>query len=89
MLSEYAIRNCIFGIKCEADWEKMIVIQSHDEDEQTTSEIRFCKSCQKEVYQCDYDETLLESIHLNRCIRIAATPWFPPLMGYVISDSEK
>jgi hypothetical protein len=91
MLSEYAIRNCIFGFKCEADWEKMIVIRGQDEDEdgQTTSEIRFCKSCQKEVYQCDYDEELLENIHLNRCIRIAANPWFPPLMGAVKVDYEK
>ena len=90
-LSEQAIRNCVFGIKCEAKWEKMIVVrgQNEDEDGHATSEIRFCNLCQKEVYQCNSDEELLHNIHLNRCIRIPASPWFPPLMGSVELDYDK
>ena len=89
-LSEYAIRNCVFGFKCDASWEKMKVVRQDglDKDGQKTSEIRFCNKCQKEVYQCNFDDELLENIHLNRCIRITANPWRPPFMGDIEYNYE-
>jgi hypothetical protein len=76
------IRNCVFGIKCKADWEKMKVIREVDEDE-CFGEVRFCVSCQKEVYDCMDDDELRENIALNRCIRISNNPAFDTITGYV------
>ena len=60
------IRNCIFGIHCEADWNSMINVSQNSE---TESDIKFCNSCQKEVYQCNDDDELAKNIKLNRCVR--------------------
>lgn len=35
------------------------------------SEIRFCSSCEKEVYQCQSDQELTRNVQLNRCVVIA------------------
>ena len=32
------------------------------------SQIRFCSSCQKEVYESNSDKELTENIKLNRCV---------------------
>ena len=32
--------------------------------------IKFCQSCQKEVFFCNTDEELAEAIKMNRCICI-------------------
>jgi len=86
--SEYAVRNCVYGFKCEADWQKMVVVRGENEyeDGSLISEVRFCKDCQKEVYQCNFDEELLENIKLNRCVRVSTTPWSPPIMGRFALD---
>jgi len=88
-VTEQMIRNCIFGIKCDADWEKMRVVREVDEDE-FIGEVRFCAGCQKEVYDCMDDQELGENIALNRCIRISNNDFLiRPLMGDVIIESEK
>ena len=86
-VSEQMIRNCVFGIKCEADWGKMRVVREFDEDE-FIGEVRFCGGCQKEVYDCMDDSELRENVALNRCIRISNIPVFRPLMGSVIIEPE-
>ena len=86
-VSEQMIRNCVFGIKCEADWEQMRVVRAFDEDE-FIGEVRFCGGCQKEVYDCMDDRDLYDNIALNRCIRISNNPVFRPLMGSVIIEPE-
>ena len=87
-ISEDAIRNCILGSKCEADWQRMMIVRRGDESEDgdLISEIRFCKDCQKEVYQCNFDEELIKNIKLNRCVRVSTTPWSAPLMGRFVLD---
>jgi hypothetical protein len=87
-LSEQMIRNCIFGIKCEANWEKMTVVREVDEDE-LIGEVRFCGGCQKEVYDCINDQDLGENIALNRCVRIFDNSYLTrPLMGMIITKPD-
>ena len=56
------IRNCIFSYKCEKKWDQLTPLKQID--------VRFCDSCQKEVYFCRTDEKLRESIVLNRCVAV-------------------
>jgi hypothetical protein len=64
---EYTIRNCVFGFKCSMDWNSMRVLDRFSDE---GSEIRFCTSCQREVYESNTDDELLENIRLNRCVSI-------------------
>ena len=66
-ISEYTIRNCVFGSKCNASWEGMRVIKPGDEALDTGG-VRFCDTCQKEVYECTNNYELVENIRLNRCV---------------------
>ena len=54
-ISDMTIRNCVFAFKCTAKWEEMKVVS---EDHTRDIEVRFCDSCQKEVYFCDDDDEL-------------------------------
>ena len=56
------IRNCIFGFKCNKTWE--------DLGETSSDNVKFCQSCQKEVFFCESDDELVESIRLNRCVAV-------------------
>lgn len=61
-MSELTIRNCIFGVKCTAQWDDL---------EQTDyPEVKFCQYCQKEIFYCANDEELVTSVRLNRCVAI-------------------
>jgi hypothetical protein len=60
MTENIAIRNCTFAFKCGAKWDQL---EKLDYDN-----IRFCNSCQKEVYFCYDGYELVSSIHLNRCV---------------------
>ena len=62
-----SIRNCIFGFQCKENWSEMAYISNAD----SGSEIRFCSSCEKEVYQCRSDQELTHNVELNRCVVIA------------------
>ena len=66
-MSDMTIRNCVFAFKCTAKWEDMRVV---NEDQIRVIEVRFCDSCQKEVYFCDDDDELARNVRLNRCIAI-------------------
>lgn len=66
-ISDMTIRNCVFAFKCNAKWEEMKVVT---EDHIRDIEVRFCDSCQKEVYFCSDDDELARNVRLNRCIAI-------------------
>ena len=66
-ISEYTIRNCVYSFKCNASWEDMRVIQQRGY-EGAIGAVRFCSTCQKEVYECTNDYELVENIRLNRCV---------------------
>ena len=56
------VRNCIFGFKCDKRWGEMIETSQRD--------VKFCDSCQKEVYLISDEYELMEAIELNRCVAI-------------------
>ena len=81
-ISEYTIRNCVLGLKCDASWNEMRVVRQRVEVVDTGG-VRFCGGCQKEVYDCMDDSELRQNIALNRCIRISNNPAFDTITGYV------
>jgi len=64
------IQNCEFEFKCTAKWDEMTLVS---EDQVANSEVRFCDSCQKQVYLCDDDNELVMNVRLNRCIAVEQT----------------
>ena len=62
-----SIRNCIFGFQCKENWSEMAYISNAD----SGSEIRFCSSCEKNVYECTSDQELTDNVRVNRCVVIA------------------
>lgn len=55
-------RNYIWGFKCD---------KARDELTQTDVDaVRFCGHCQKEVYLCDDDQSVVYSVVRNRCLAI-------------------
>ena len=64
----HTIRNCVLGFKCDIDWDAMRLVSTTTNLNDEESEIRFCSQCQKEVYESNSDEELLENIKLNRCV---------------------
>ena len=88
MISKKAIvniRNCMFGINCDANWDEMKIVDHKDD---TNSEIRFCNHCQREVHECNDDNELAQNIRLNRCVRFYDEEYnIHPLMGeYMVED---
>ena len=59
-----SIRNCIWGFKCDKTLDKLT--------QTDVDTVRFCGHCQKEVYLCDDDESVVYSVFRNRCIAINA-----------------
>jgi hypothetical protein len=76
MPEKLTIRNCKFAYKCSAKWDNL----QETEDES----IRFCDECQKEVFFCDGDDTLISLVKLNRCIAILK----PNSKEYLLGDIE-
>ena len=76
-ISEYTIRNCVYGFKCNLSWEDMRVIKPGDEALDTGA-VRFCSTCQKEVFDCLNDHELVENICLNRCVSFIKEAVSPP-----------
>ena len=62
-----SIRNCIFGFQCKENWGEMAYVSNAA----SGSEIRFCSSCEKEVYECTSDQELTDNVRINRCVVIA------------------
>ena len=83
-ISEFAIRNCVFSIKCKKKWENM----KSDMDDDDNEKIKFCSDCQQEVYLCETDEELARNIKLNRCISIPkdADPFGFGVMGLILPE---
>jgi hypothetical protein len=71
-----SIRNCRFAFKCEMKWDDLN--ETGDED------IRFCNSCEKEVYFCINDDELTRAVRLNRCVAFVRMEDIP-LMGLLIN----
>jgi hypothetical protein len=91
-ISDMTIRNCVFAFKCNAKWEEMKVVS---EDHIRDVEVRFCDSCQKEVYFCSDDDELARNVRLNRCIAIergdiysSITLGLPAPHGHFDDDDE-
>lgn len=58
------IRNCSWGYSCDQKWEKLSLTHN--------TGIRFCGTCEKEVYRCETQEELAENITLNRCVNFSS-----------------
>jgi len=78
-ISEYTIRNCVYSFKCNASWEDMRVIQQRGY-ESAIGAVRFCSTCQKEVFECLNDHELVENIRLNRCVSFIKEAAFLPIV---------
>ena len=76
MSNKLTIRNCKFAYRCSAKWE--------DLEETNDDEIRFCNDCQKEVFFCDSDDTLVALVKLNRCVAILKPNSKGRLLGDVL-----
>ena len=76
------IRNCIFGFKCDKNWADL----THTESDG----VRFCQSCQKEVFFCESDDELVKCVRLNRCVAMYKEEGFGNMttMGYVIGPRD-
>ena len=61
---EIKIRNCVFGFRCDVNWDVM--------EETSQDDVRFCNHCEKEVYFITTKASLLESINLNRCVAVSS-----------------
>ena len=59
---DITIRNCKFAFKCEERWA---YLQTTEDDN-----VRFCDSCQQQVFFCKTDDELLIAIKNNRCVSI-------------------
>lgn len=77
--NQIKIRNCIFGFKCEANWDEMALT---DDDN-----VRHCDACQKNVYLVDDSSELFDAIKQNRCVAIIndEDSIFHRTSGHVIS----
>ena len=60
-----SIRNCIFGFKCNADWDAMKIMKVTPD-----TVVRHCANCDRDVYQISSMDQLVEAIELNHCVAI-------------------
>ena len=51
----------------QKNWDEMTFVTNSA----SGSEVRFCRGCEKEVYQCRSDQELTRNVQLNRCVVIA------------------
>lgn len=65
-LQDKIIRNCVFGIKCEKNWDMM----EHIHNDENDNEVRFCTGCEKEVYATVTPSELDQNVRLNRCVAL-------------------
>jgi hypothetical protein len=63
-MDDIKIRNCIFGFKCDQQWDDMSLTNK--------DHVRFCGNCEKEVFFVEKKGQLLKAIQLNRCVAIKA-----------------
>ena len=74
-----SIRNCTFVFKCDRQWSLL--------KKTSLPNVRFCEDCEREVFYCETDQQLAESVALNRCVAIQVENHLRsgqgPLMGSV------
>jgi hypothetical protein len=56
------IRNCIFGKQCDKKWAELTQTDNQD--------VRYCSTCEQNVYLCQDEYTLAEAIQANRCVAV-------------------
>jgi hypothetical protein len=56
------IRNCEFKFQCPRTWESLALTKVH--------EVRYCNSCEKEVFFCTTAAELRSAIVADRCVAI-------------------
>jgi len=74
--SDIKIRNCIYGFKCDQNWNEMTRTNKEN--------ARFCQKCEKEVFFVEKKGQLLKAIKLNRCVAIKA-PGSPEGLEFITS----
>ena len=79
IITKELIRNCVFGIKCDKNWKDMEHIRTDENDR----DVRFCSSCEKEVYETITKDDLYTNIELNRCVLMRNEQY--ELMGHVVA----
>jgi len=79
IITKELIRNCVFGIKCDKSWKDMEHIRTDENDR----DVRFCSSCEKEVYETITKDDLYTNIELNRCVLMRNEQY--ELMGHVVA----
>ena len=81
---ETTVRNieCTFEFKCNKQWDEL--------ETQVTSNIKFCKQCEKEVYLCKTQQELDHARSLGLCISIERVEirMFTTGVPYRIKDTE-
>ncbi|BBL57525.1 hypothetical protein [Methylomonas koyamae] len=56
------IRNCIFGKQCDKKWDELVTTDNQD--------IRYCSTCEQNVYLCQDEYILADAIQANRCVAV-------------------
>jgi len=56
------IRNCVFGKQCEKKWDDLVQTDNQ--------KIRYCSTCEQNVYLCQDEYALSEAIQANRCVAV-------------------
>ena len=69
IITKELVRNCVFGIKCNKNWKDM----EHVRVDENNRDVRFCSSCEKEVFETRTKDELYVNIELNRCVSIIYT----------------
>ena len=69
IITKEFVRNCIFGIKCNEKWKNMKHVRVDENDR----DVKFCSTCEKEVFETRTKDELYTNIQLNRCVSIIYT----------------
>ena len=63
MSAESGIRNCIWKVRCDADWSGLSVTSN--------DRIRHCSKCNRDVHWIATEQNLVKAIYDDYCICIA------------------
>ncbi len=74
-MNDRLFRNCAWGFSCDAKWESLV--------ETENSKVKFCRACQREVFNSETAEELVKNISLNRCVSFLSS-----LQAHRISESD-
>ena len=75
------IRNCKFAYKCNKNWFDLL-----DTKERY---VKFCSTCQQEVFYCHTDAELAEAIKKNKCVCIETPFMTENILGMPATEKIK